>query len=658
MIYDQGTEVLLGVGTHVFNSGTVTFAGTNKYNMFEHLQHGRFNYVRVTRGKLARVWAEVKGPDGVKSVQPRLLKEGEHFAESHLFKFDGMSMVSDTYIAHGSVHRISVQKGFVAMVYHDNKPRLLGEGDHVIESTAFTFNGTEDIMQSPCIVHGTITILRVTRGTIAMVWQDNEPTFIDEPGLFEFDSPDFAFAEFKNAEEQLIQLGAKKIILVHTGQVAVTYDQGRLKILTDGRHTIDSATHVFHRFLSTQQRSIRLATVSREYKMAQRESKKNKAKGKSDSASVTAILGPDSDLTICETKDLVKVGLRAGKCRKLPSAICHWKVRFPSSKLTFVSHFFTSFPHLPDVFYSIEDPEKCIQRIDTDELEDLVQETAIATLTNIIRSTALNEIAQSKNVSAGEIKDSGDKLQVLTPPPGPDAPPPTAPVEKFFDKVHDDFLDRLNEDFRERYGVDIANIRIESFKIMDEELSNSIAKHALTTAQIENELANLEGASIISTTRETTAAQVMKINAEAEAAKKKTAADAENQRQVDAAEASAKALKIEIQSRAQAEAEAILIKAKAEAEAIRLKAEAEAKRAEMLSRTTLGQQEALLAKYAEMVVGANEGVDKVIYMDPSVNRDSPFALGSLQNLNYDLHALSKIGIATGQATAQLQNGDA
>ena len=78
----------------------------------------------------------------------------------------------------------------------------------------------------------------------------------------------------------------------------------------------------------------------------------------------------------------------------------------------------------------------------------------------------------------------------------------------------------------------------------------------------------------------------------------------------------------------------------------------------MLSRTSLGQQEALLAKYAEMVVGSNQGVEKVVYLDPSVNRDSPFALGSLNNLNMDLHALSKVGIAaSGQPTAQqLENG--
>merc|ERR1712176_376855 len=113
----------------------------------------------------------------------------------------------------------------------------------------------------------------------------------------------------------------------------------------------------------------------------------------------------------------------------------------------------------------------------------------------------------------------------------------------------------------------------------------------------------------------------------------KVSADAENKRKIDAA---------------QAEAEAILLKAKAEAEAIRLKAVAEAERAKLLSQTKLGEQQSMLETYANMVATSNEGVQKVIYMDPSVNRDSPFALGSLDGLNRDLHALSKVGVATGE----------
>ena len=90
------------------------------------------------------------------------------------------------------------------------------------------------------------------------------------------------------------------------------------------------------------------------------------------------------------------------------------------------------------------------------------------------------------------------------------------------------------------------------------------------------------------------------------------------------------------------------ILAKANAEAIRLKAMAEAERAEMLSQTELGRQEALLGLYSKMVIESNKGVEKVIYLDPSVNRESPFAIGSLQNLNNDLHSLTHLGIAAAE----------
>jgi hypothetical protein len=58
-----------------------------------------------------------------------------------------------------------------------------------------------------------------------------------------------------------------------------------------------------------------------------------------------------------------------------------------------------------------------------------------------------------------------------------------------------------------------------------------------------------------------------------------------------------------------------------------------------------------------MVVQSNNGIEKIVYMDPSVNRDSPFALVSLNNLNMDLHALSTLGIAAAdQHTTNGSNG--
>ncbi len=205
----------------------------------------------------------------------------------------------------------------------------------------------------------------------------------------------------------------------------------------------------------------------------------------------------------------------------------------------------------------------------------------------------------------------------------------------------DDFMSKLHDDFQLRYGVNISNIRIEAFKIMDDDLAEQISKHALTTAQIENEMANLEGMSLISTQKEKTAAEVKNIAALADASALKTAADAENQRLIDQAIAEGKAQRI----KANAEAESIVFKAKAEAESIKVKAEAEADRAEMIAKTDLGKQEALLSIYSDMVVQSNKGVEKVVYLDPSVNKESPFALSSMHHLNNDLHALTRLGIA-------------
>jgi hypothetical protein len=143
-------------------------------------------------------------------------------------------------------------------------------------------------------------------------------------------------------------------------------------------------------------------------------------------------------------------------------------------------------------------------------------------------------------------------------------PAPTVPMAVFFDKAHDEFLDKLHDDFMQRYGVNIANIRIESFKIMDAELSEQISKHALTTAQIENEMANLEGKSLISTTEGKTAAEVKMISAESQARALKKESDAWNQRKVDTAKAEAEALKIAERAKAEVASEAILMEAKAQ----------------------------------------------------------------------------------------------
>lgn len=167
----------------------------------------------MPRGQYAQVWAEViNASDKVKSLVPRLLREGEHFIKSPFFRFCGLVDVSAEYIGHGSVHILNVRKGQVAKIFHNNIPRLMGEGEHIVESPNFSFEGTLHIVTNPCIKHGTITILQVPQGKIALVWNKNEALFIDRPGIYEFDSDDFTFHSFVDCSERQIELGSKKII--------------------------------------------------------------------------------------------------------------------------------------------------------------------------------------------------------------------------------------------------------------------------------------------------------------------------------------------------------------------------------------------------------------------------------------------------------------
>lgn len=103
---------------------------------------------------------------------------------------------------------------------------------------------------------------------------------------------------------------------------------------------------------------------------------------------------------------------------------------------------------------------------------------------------------------------------------------PSAPL--FFDKVHDEFISKLHDTFIEHYGIEITNIRIESFRIINQELANNISKQAFVTAQTETQLANLSGQSEIATAQQRRDAEVARIKAEGEAVRLKTETDAKN----------------------------------------------------------------------------------------------------------------------------------
>jgi len=124
-----------------------------------------------------------------------------------------------------------------------------------------------------------------------------------------------------------------------------------------------------------------------------------------------------------------------------------------------------------DVFFKVSDAEKVLLRVSKEKVVALVRDTAVATLNSIIRNTTLGEVAQNKEVAARSQKGA----------------------QLFFDRVHDEFISKLHESFNELFGIEITNIRIESFRLVDQVLANNISQQAIMTAQTHTQLSNLKG---------------------------------------------------------------------------------------------------------------------------------------------------------------------
>jgi len=553
----DGRPVVLGEGVHARNSRLFQHNGFVDVNQ-KHIHHGTVHIIMVPTGEYSLV---------IENNVPKILRAGRYVIDSNFFVVNGFVNVNQDHIQHQTIHIIRVPKGKVALVSNNNKPLLLPQGTYTFNAQVFSFTSLRDVNEA-VIVHGTITRFRVRNGEIGLAWDNNKPVFIEKPDFYEVDSPNFTFVNCVNAFEKQIILGSCKRIIVYDGEVGISYVNGKLDILQPNTHVFDAVERIFKGFLSTKQQAIPLIEP-----------------------------GSKDAFLRCDTKDFVEVGLKAA------------------------------------VFYRIGDPAKSLITVgDEEAISRLIRETSIATLQGIMRSSALNQVAQNKAVHAISEDQIREQHQL----------PASTPI--FFDKVHDEFISKLYDTFKKLYGIEISNIRIESFKIMNAELADNISKQAIITAQTETKLTNLESQREIATAEMERDSAVTRIKTQASAQQLATDTQARNSATLAEATAKAEAMKIEAQGSASAllikteaesnakatsvkriaegEAQALLLKAEAEAKAIEMKAAAEKKRAQDLSSTPLGQQLALLTVQSEMVTKALTGVQKVIYLPSNANLGS------------------------------------
>lgn len=213
--------------------------------------------------------------------------------------------INDTfYGAHGS-YVLNVPVGQYALARSGNIPLIYGPGTHVIHDRNFRFDPATGLVNQNqyYIKHGNYNIVRVPVGYIGTIKLNNIPYLLEgrsEP--YVYDTPYFELlkrseqAYFHSAEERLIQHGPIKRVMPHTGEVAISYDQGKLHIIKPGVTIIDSPRHhVESQFITT-------ARVTQQFP-----SEETKLARKRENPQATT---DEVNYEIFTTKDSLKVGVK------------------------------------------------------------------------------------------------------------------------------------------------------------------------------------------------------------------------------------------------------------------------------------------------------------------------------------------------------------
>ncbi len=399
-----------------------------------YIQHGTIHIVRVPKGKIAKVWVNNK---------PELLeyRDKPYTFVTPYFKIDQPSEnecfvdQASAYIQHGTMHLIRVPRGKVAKVWVDNQPVLLEyqEKPYLFTTPYFKFDkASKDELfvdqSNPYIQHGTIHTLRVPKGKIAKVWVENKPLLLeyqDQP--YQFTTPYFKIEPasrdelFFDATVQKIVHGQIKRIIPHTGEVAVTYDNGTLKVIPPAGDSkpivIDSPTHEFVDFLSTNIQTLVFP------------SEKTKAERRRDNPNAS---NDEVALEVFQTRDSLSVGV----------------------KLL--------------VAYKIVDPNKAVSQLGKDGIIPHVENLATVDMGKAIKQCSSQDFLTFWQNKPTHAADGAEQ-----------APAPAAVQPRHFQDI---VKEALAKDLLE-YGIELVRLNIETTKTLNKDIADQMEQQAKMLAE-------------------------------------------------------------------------------------------------------------------------------------------------------------------------------
>ena len=384
--------------------------------------HGRW-VVNVPNGKVAKAWI---------NNEPVFLGQGPHVIHDQNFKpvtpLDLVDYGADL-IKHGTylIARIPQNqfghftiKNTPYFLVHRDKPYVFKDPTAVLTESYLFKLDVQYVRWGPYFV------VRVKQGQIGLFWLDGTPLLLEarqEPYVFHSTNCDLMEwkqgSTFAETSASIICHGPIKRILPQTGQVALTYDSGKLVTFgprPDGQPIIiTSPNHKFERFIDT---TVQTKTFPSEGRKQQR-IKENQVCDKD-------VDYPDVNYEVFRTSDGLPIGV----------------------KLL--------------VVYRIENPDLTFTSLAPEMINHHIESLVSADMGLVIQQCSSVDFLKSNQVA----KQEGDSED----------------VGEFYAHIRDQVFRRLAGQFK-KYGIELDRLNIETPKILDKKIADQMSQFSLLNTE-------------------------------------------------------------------------------------------------------------------------------------------------------------------------------
>jgi regulator of protease activity HflC (stomatin/prohibitin superfamily) len=347
---------------------------------------------------------------------------------------------------------------------------FLLEGRHMINQARFKLLSAKSLTDE-YMSAGTRHRIIVPRGKLGLALEQGEPVVYEPGSMHLINSPLFEYRGSIDVTNQVIMHGSLKIVIVNSGQVGISYNNGVLELLPTGRHHITAETHTLSGFVSLAQQTLRISEVTG------------------------------------MTLDNVELTFDAAICIRVIDA---------QKAVTMLA--------------STQGGKDVVE-----EMFANVQERAKLDLCTIIGKNRFNKkhvatttpTAGDGKSAAADSVDPAESFEKVSPPAE------STEDAGFRSAVHDSFMVLFKEEMFDTCGVEVINMAVEDARIVDQELAKAlaaaaVANSALEKQNIESEIVQVKAAADakVATIEAEGKASAMKVISRAEADRIKTVSDA------------------------------------------------------------------------------------------------------------------------------------